>query len=95
MDLTDQDQQHFQKLRDLHRAYKRVFKSRGLSQTVYEDLMAATVHEPKMLNVKHPHPEILAVFREGRRSIGQHIKFMMDENNFTEDAYKKNLTEER
>lgn len=94
MDLTEKEQSYLNKIRDLHRAYKVTFKSRGMSKQVLEDLMTATIDEPRMLNVKHSHPEILAVFREGRRSIGQHIKFMLDDKNFTEDAFKQNLTEE-
>jgi len=94
MELTSDEQVYLNKLRDLHRAYKLTFKSRGLSRQVFDDLMTATVDEPKMLNLKHPHPDALAVFREGRRSIGQHIRFMLDEKNFTEDAFKQNLSEE-
>jgi len=94
MELTRSEQKYLTKIRDLHRAYKVTFKKRGMSARVLDDLMTATVDEPKMLNLKHAHPEALAVFREGRRSIGQHIRFMLDESNFTEDAFRQNLTEE-
>lgn len=94
MELTKKEQEYLIRLRDLHRAYKLTFQKRGSARQVLGDLFTATINEPKMLNLKHTHPEILAVFREGRRSIGQHIQFMMNEENFTEDAFKTNLTEE-
>ena len=91
--MTKEQWVRFNELRELHRAYTICFKKRGAAKTVLNDLMTATVNEPKMLNIKHPHPEMLAIFREGRRSIGQHIAFMLDPMNFTEDAFHKNLKE--
>jgi len=93
--LNENELALLEKLRDLHRAYRATFKKRGLSQKVLIDLKLATVDDPKRLNLTHPHPETLAVFREGRRSIGQHICFMLDDQNFTEKGFIKILTEER
>jgi len=93
-ELTPEESARLEELRQLHRAYQFVLGRRGLAKRVLTDLMTATVEEPLMLDVRHPHPEALALFREGRRSIGQHIRFMMDPANFTETAFVKNMMEE-
>ncbi|MBW1989419.1 MAG: hypothetical protein JRI97_07720 [Deltaproteobacteria bacterium] len=73
-------------LRDLHRAYRRVFMRRGAAKEVLRDLERRTY-----LNGTRFHPDMVnpaenAIFQEGRRSVGLHIRFMLDPENFTDEA---------
>ena len=79
-----------QELIDLHRAYRRVFGSRrGFARRVLEDLEHRTGLNRTVFDPEGPNHGYVAAWLEGRRSIGLHIRYMLDPANFTDEALER------
>lgn len=93
-DIEVAKQKRIAELQDLHKDYVRIFQKRGSAKRVLEHLYEVGFMWDITLIQDESNADTGMAFREGRRSMALHIRYMLERENFTNEALTKKIAEE-
>jgi|GEM_PF-4608974 len=102
MDIVELERKKLERVRelqDLHKDYLWLFygRKRGKRRAdrVRDHLFETCFMWDVMIDQDEPATDLGLAFREGRRSVALHIRYMLEPKNFTDEALMEKIQEEQ